>query len=406
MKRWTMLAVCLAAAVAAAPASARSPNVEAQPVAEPGGPALVPEVIWYDDVEGTTAHWTHADNTTATAHFHVDTYMAYAGHSWWCGGFAYDANGGYGNSWDDRLNLPPIDMSSLSYPVLSFAYRCHSEPSYDLTYVEAKQGGAFAQLNTGYDGSTSWTDLGQYGFDLGGCDNPLTARFRFVSDVAWSDEDGFYDSVGGAFMTDNVRVFDFYTSVTLFLDNVESGGLCTPSAPPAAGDYWHVVARACPAFSDPHCWWCGSDADTSLVPPNLANSLASPPVDLTSLSPGSTCTLRFYLHAEVPDHAGDSYTEEITTDGGATWLTVGVWWGDFAQCDGWGVHGLEGVDVPLPGTTFRFRLTFYTDGDGCGPGAAGGAGIMLDDVWLEATAHDGIDCSGSSWGSIKALFLR
>ena len=62
----------------------------------------------YDNIEsGNINGWTHGDYTATTvAHFHVDTYMAYAGtYSWWCGNFAYDADGGYANSWTDFLKV-------------------------------------------------------------------------------------------------------------------------------------------------------------------------------------------------------------------------------------------------------------------------------------------------------------
>ena len=136
--------------------------------------------------------WTHGDFTaTATPHFHVDTYMAYAGlYSWWCGTFDYDADGGYGNSWDDRLAIPELDLTGSTYPILTFAYRYDSEPAYDFTYVQAESGGVYVNLNNGYDGVAPWTDIGIYGFVLAAYDNPLHARFRFVSDGAWPDEDG------------------------------------------------------------------------------------------------------------------------------------------------------------------------------------------------------------------------
>jgi hypothetical protein len=83
---------------------------------------------------------------------------------------------------------------------------------------------------------------------------------------------------------------------------------------------------------------------------------------------------------------------------------TGAWWGDFAQCDGWGTSGIAGVDISplLPGTSFQFKLTFYSTDNGCGPGAAGGAGIMLDDTWLEDWTGSPVE--ETSWGSIKAMY--
>ncbi len=360
-------------------------------------------ILFFDDMESGVGGWTSVDNTaTSTPHFHLDTFMAYEDtYSWWCGNFDYDADGGYGNSWDDCLILPPLDLTGATYPILTYAFRHDSETDHDYTYVQAELHGAYVNLYPGYHGKQPWTDIGLYGFDLAPYDNPLEARFRFVSDAAGSDEDGDYLSVGGGFMCDNVKVFDYFRGHVYFYDDGESGGLCVPGIPGSAGDWWHIIDRACPAYSDPHSWWCGGDADTSLIPPNLNNSLISPAVSVVG---SVTCTLRMLLHAEVPAVDSDYWTEEITVDGGANWVMTGAWWGDFGQCDGWAISGIEGVDISpyLPGTLFQFKLTFCSTDNGCGPGAAGGAGIMLDDIWLEDWTGSPVE--EKSWGSIKAMY--
>ncbi len=361
-----------------------------------------PVILFFDDMEAGTAGWTSVDNTaTSVPHFHLDAYMAFAGQSWWCGSFDYDADGGYGNSWDDRLVIPTVDLTGATYPILTYAFRHDSEAGYDYTYVQAESLGVYVDLNRGYDGTQPWTDIGIYGFILQTYDNPLNARFRFLSDGAWSDQDGLYASVGGGFACDNVKVFDYFGGYVYFYDDGESGGLCVPGIPATSGDWWHIIDRCCPAYSDPHSWWCGDDADTSLTPPNLNNSLISPAVSVVG---SVTCTLRFLLHAEVPTVDNDYWTEEVTVDGGANWVMTGAWWGDFGQCDGWGTSGIAGVDISslLPGTAFQFKLTFYSTDNGCGPGSAGGAGIMLDDTWLEDWTGSAVE--EKSWGSIKAMY--
>jgi hypothetical protein len=362
-----------------------------------------PVVLYFDDMEGGTAGWTSVDNTaTAATHFHLDTYMAYEGtYSWWCGTFDYDTDGGYGNSWDDRLTIPTLDLSGATYPILTYAFRHDSETGYDYTYVQAESLGVYVDLNRGYDGTQPWTDIGLYGFILQTYDNPLNARFRFLSDGAWSDEDGLYASVGGGFACDMVKVFDYYGGYVYFYDDGESGGLCVPGIPATSGDFWHIIDRCCPAYSDPHSWWCGDDADTTLIPANLNNSLISPAISIVG---SATCTLRFLLHAEVPTVDNDYWTEHVSVDGGGTWVQTGAWWGDFGQCDGWGTSGIGGTDISLllPGTMFQFKLTFYSTDNGCGPGAAGGAGIMLDDTWLEDWTGSAVE--ETSWGSIKAMY--
>lgn len=403
------LSICavigIALVLCAASAAARSPE-SATPFHTGPNPTSRATIIWLDDMESGTNGWTTVDHTVgAQPHFHVDTYMVnYGSYHYWCGTLAFDADGGYGNAWDDRLGIPPTDVTAAYYPVLTFAYRYDSEAAYDFTFVQAESTGVWKNLNPGYTGtSVGWQDLGTYGFVLGAYDNPLVARFRFISDGAYSDEDGYYASVGGAFMVDNIKVFDFYGGAEYFFDNVEDGvGLCTPSVPGAVGDFWHIIDRMCPASSDPHSWWCGDDADTGLIPGGVDNSLITPQISLYALTGASACTLRYAMHMEVPTEDSDGVNEYISTDG-VTWYLTGAWWGDFEQCDGWATSGLDGVDVTpfLPADNLWYRFRFTTTDNGCGPGVAGGAGIMVDDLWVEATETP---VEQSSWGSIKAFY--
>jgi hypothetical protein len=43
----------------------------------------------------------------------------------------------------------------------------------------------------------------------------------------------------------------------------------------------------------------------------------------------------------------------------------------------------------------------HTTDNGCGPGAGGGAGLVLDDVYLEGYVSP---VEKSSWGRLKAMF--
>jgi hypothetical protein len=374
--------------------------------AEPDGNRYPNTLYWFDDVEGDQSGWVSDDlSAGATSHFHPDVYLAYEGdYSWWCGTFDYDVDGGYGNSWDDRLIIPEQDVGGATYPILTFAFRYDSEPGYDFTYVQAESMGAYVNLNRGYNGVGPWADLGDFGFVLSDYDNPFRARFRFVSDGAWSDEDGLYPSLGGAFMCDIVRVFDYYGGFVYFFDDVNDGvGLCEPEAPAAAGDYWHVIDRACPSYSPPHCWWCGDDADTSLIPPNLQDILYTP---LTDISTALTCTMHFAVHFAIPTVDNDYLSMYVTTDG-AAYYGLGGWWGDFGSCDGWGTTAYEdGFDIgqfnPPPYTYGGFAWVMYTTDNGCGPGAAGDAGAMIDNIWLEGVDESPV--KQASWGQIKSLF--
>jgi hypothetical protein len=356
-------------------------------------------VFWSDDMEGSVSGWSTVDNTAfVTPHFHVDTYMAFAGHSWWCGNFDYDVDGGYGNNWDDRLNIPATDWTGATYPLLEFECRYDSETDYDFTYVQAESSGVFVNLNRGYTDVKDWTIQDFY---LGNMDNPAVCRFRFVSDGGYSDEDGNWLSVGGGFMCDDVKIYDYTTGDVFFLDDVESGGLCTPATSGiVAGDYWHVVVDVCSSYSPTHSWWCGDDADTSLIPPNLNNSLITPIVDI---SDALTCTLRMAIHTEVPTVDNDVWINSVSIDGG-TWYSLGAWWGDFGSCNGWGSNGLNGepLDAFLPAATVQYKITFMTTDNGCGPGVAGGAGINVDDTRFEGVDESAVE--PKSWGAIKFLY--
>jgi len=351
--------------------------------------SLLRQVLFFDDMESGENRWTHVDNTAAqagTSHFHVDTYMAYQDdYSWWCGTFDYDVDGGYGNDWFDALLLPPTDVSGATYAVLTYAYRHDSEPGYDFTHLQAESVGVYVNMHS-YDGVAPWTDIGTYGYILDFYDNPVTLRFLFDSDPLWSDEDGLYLTNGGAFMVDNVKIYDYFSGYVYFYDDVESGGLCTPGTGAASGDWWHIIDRACPAYSGTHSWWCGDDADTSLVPPNLNNSLISPWVDVSGVT---VCTLKIAVHFAIPTVDND-YFEISATNNGEDYVGIVAHWGDFGTCYGWASGLLSGLDLAhpthglFPADSIRVRFTMYTTGNGCGPGAGGDAGIMIDDVSIES----------------------
>jgi len=397
----TLIVLVLCLGTAAAKLDVAVPAVQ---LLEPG---RYNTVFWFDDMEGDVSQYTTVDfYECMVSHFHVDTYMAYEGtHSWWCGTFDYDTDGGYGNGWDERLRLPSLDLSTATYPILTFAYRHDSEVGHDFTYVQAESLGVFVNLNYGYDGAQPWQDIGVYGYVLASYDNPLRARFRFISDGAWSDEDGLYLSVGGAFICDIIRVFDYYGGYIYFYDDVESGGLCMPNLPLYGGDYWHLLDDPNPALSDPHSWWCGDPATIppGLVPPNTWNGLYSPVVDLSC---ATSCTVHFAAHFAIPI-ADEDYCAYYGTCDGTNYYGMGAYWGDMGLT-GWSTAAYNtGFDVgqfcagPLVDVA-GFLWVMRTTCDGCGPSLAGPAGIMIDDVWMEGESCSPAEKMG--WGRIKAMY--
>jgi hypothetical protein len=399
MKKLFIVLAILALVVGAASASKRV----ATPMTQPEQKSRANVVGWFDDMEGDLSGYFTADLTAgAVSHWQVSDYMAYEGtYSWWCGNFDYDANGGYGNSWDDRLDIPEIDMTGMVMPVLTYAFRNDTELTYDFSYVQAESAGSYVSLNRGYDGRMGWSDIGVFGFLMGAYDNPLHARFRFVSDGAWSDEDG-NDTIGGAFAVDIVRVFDYATATDVFFDDVESGGLCVPSVPAAAGDWWHPITRLCPAYSDPTSWWCGDDADTSLVPPMLSNALFTPVADITG---AWACTLTGAFHFAIPTIDNDYVAFYSGIDGGG-YYGIASYWGDFGTCNGWAFgialdYGQVGVP---PFTTVESVFVMNTTENGCGPAGGGDAGFMIDDLTFWINYDEPVPVHETSWSNIKRMY--
>jgi len=368
-----------------------------------------------DDMESGEGDWTHGDFTAgAIPHFHRSTFLPYEGtYSWWCGTLDYDEpgedEGGYGNDWVDYLVVPDLDLDGLgsAYPIMTFAYRFDLEPDYDYAWIEAESLGVYTNLNRGYTGSSSgWQDYGIFGFLLGDYDQaPFSARFHVRSDGGYSDEDGNYDSDGGAFHCDNVKVFEYGVGTTYFLDDAEDDlpDVCVPGVQTPAGDFWHIQDRACKAASGTHAWWCGDDADTSVVPPNLRNWLMTPYVEVGG---AVSCTLSFLYTWACPTTDG-GWKEQVTLDGGSNWYLTGWWFGDQGSL-GYGPCVIFITTTPcIPdlaasGSMAAFRLIMETGTTPYGPGVNGDAGITLDDTWFFGKYDTPVQ--RSTWGQIKSFF--
>lgn len=386
-------------------ATARGPQ-EVTSVVPYNGAQSRADVVWFDDLESGAVGWTHGDDSAQPYYWHIDSYMAFAGNSWWCGSAAITADGGYGNLWKQYLTSSYIDWTGYSYPVVSFEYRIDAEYNYDFGYVQAESAGVFTNLNRGFTGTIGW---GATGFYLGLMDNPAKIRFFFESDGSYSDADGNYSSVGGAFAVDDVLVFDVNTSTVFFTDDADANVNLVPGVPAAGGDFWALDSNNCQAYSDPHVWTC-TDPDTTAVPPGLVNWLQTPIVDVTSYAPGTPCTLYSVFQFFMPAVMGGGWQEYSTSDGGATWTMVGNWYGD--QCGyGYGPcsHFLFGIPVVWAGNEgtgqVGVRWVMQTDAAGnfSDPACAYySAGITIDNVQFEM--YPGVAVENSSWGKIKSLY--
>ncbi|MBM3307494.1 MAG: hypothetical protein FJY74_04130 [Candidatus Eisenbacteria bacterium] len=376
---------------------------------------VIPKTFFFDDVESGVNGWTHGDWTAVGGgpKWHVDTYMAFAGSSWWCGTFAYDADGGYGNNWFEFLTVPATAIPGGAYGVWTFCYRYDTEPGYDYFNVQAKKGGSYVTLEA-FDGYGAWVDIGLYGYEINNpldpLDLPFQGRFLFTSDGAWSDADGLWLTVGGACAVDNIKVFDFYGSDVYFYDDVESGGLCVPGQAGAAGDYWHIRYDLCSSWSRPHSWQCVNSADTTFLPPLMQNWLDSPWIDV---SYAVEAKFSAKGHFEIPGYYGD-YWYVWATFNGIDYYTLWANYGDFGACSGWStsynngktLHTLAGWPANPEGRQVQIEIAMYTDAAGTDiPSVGGTIGICFDDLTVSGTWEEPPNpVSEQSWGRIKAQY--
>lgn len=175
------------------------------------------------------------ENYAAPSFWHIDTYRAYSGHSWWCGVSTapyswtalYGSSSrppGYGNGWREYLQHAFDLRAATGTVTFSYQYRCHLENGYDFAFVEVSSNGGYSwvQLKS-YTGPVSSQQVkwASNSVDLSGYKgSEVLVRFRVFSDDIVSDEDGGFNS-DGAFFVDNIRLTD--GSGTLFYDDIESG---------------------------------------------------------------------------------------------------------------------------------------------------------------------------------------
>jgi hypothetical protein len=120
--------------------------------------------------------------------------------------WANTTGSGYGNNWNVKASRG-FNYSGSGSVSLQYQYTYSNEPSYDFAYTEVTSGGTTTAVAT-YNGTGSGSaniDITPY-LSAG----PYTISFHFISDGAWSDEDGggtgFTGTTNGAFTVDNVSV--------------------------------------------------------------------------------------------------------------------------------------------------------------------------------------------------------
>ncbi len=218
--------------------------------------------------------YTHVDLTTQLAtFFHVADGVELDGgdngnlnplsglRSMWCGVDAstaapycsYAALPGYGNGWKQRLESDPVAGDSLS---ISYKVFWDSEEEYDYTRVEytfddGETWLEFPLTDGGVGKPNAYDSLGTAPFitenftvNSPGASS-VRVRFAFISDGAWSDEDGLWDT-DGAILIDDIVVSTWSGGSAAF-SNVEdfesapvgghTAGIWTGNVEPGFGDF-------------------------------------------------------------------------------------------------------------------------------------------------------------------------
>jgi hypothetical protein len=227
-------------------------------------------LVWYDFEQMNWQGWTQVDNTAQVDTFsHVDDFSGLGGgeygglvpiegtKSMWCGARDWDHQivgcpgsfeylcawvcaPGYGNGWNQMLQSDAIPFQGL----LTFSYHGYfdSEPDYDQTFVE-------------YDaGAGNWVEIAMYDgvidtiaiHELLLSQAATKLRFHFISDGAWSDQDGLW-CTDGAFIVDSLVVADI--GGTIDFETFETYSVCIRDTRGAGGLWWGNVEDPFGAYS-------------------------------------------------------------------------------------------------------------------------------------------------------------
>ncbi len=241
------------------------------------------DIVYFDFEQMNWQGWTREDMTVPIDTFwHVEDYVEpeLAGlpgpleglKSGWCGAppgpYEYmchwvDAPG-YGNSWNESFVTDPVYFDGL----LRFSYRGYfdSEPDHDKTYIEYDSGNGNWVVIAEYDGIVDTAAV----HELFLSQAATKLRIHFISDGAWSDEDGLWSS-DGAVHVDSLLIEDAmglidYEDFEAAADGAHGSGIWHAEPQEAFGSYarlWSNLADKDPCndnyttqitFFDPYPW--------------------------------------------------------------------------------------------------------------------------------------------------------
>ncbi len=168
--------------------------------------------------------WTSLDLTAQIdTFFHIDDFAGLGGgesgflvplegnQSFWCGQRPttgapfcnYATLPGYGNNWSQRLES--VAFATTGDVTLSYHILYETEPGYDEVFVEYLTKSGNWQTEKQFSGYRDSVETIIVPADS--LDGEIRLRFRFVSDGAWSDEDGMWPT-DGAVIVDSITVSD------------------------------------------------------------------------------------------------------------------------------------------------------------------------------------------------------
>ncbi len=272
-------------------------------------------IVWFDFEQMDWQGWISLDNTAQVdTFFHVDDFAGLGGGSFgrlvalegtkslWCGTPPGDSfylcswynAPGYGNTWNQICYSDAIPFTGIL--TWSFKGSFDSEPGYDYTYVE-------------YDaGDNNWVEINAYDDVLPDtvCVHQLLLaqaatklRYHFVSDGAWSDQDGLYDT-DGACIIDSITITDAggpidYEDFESYADGARGTlGIWHCTIEDAFGDYVGLMNNL--VDKDP----CGDNFGTQII---FFNGSPYPSADYPGLFDTPFCTGPGGLEAPCQDQA-------------------------------------------------------------------------------------------------------
>jgi hypothetical protein len=286
-------------------------------------------IVFNHDLEtfvspGNEGGWTHVDQSAQPTAWNIASLYGCGSNVFWCGlvdsSWTGDPNRrGYANSWEQILgNFANLSGAPSPYTI-SFKVRMNVEAQFDRGYVEVlhpTESWMGLAILTGVVNDGGGTLCNTYTVTIpdsvATASTPLHFRFRFVSDIIGSSEDGLYPA-GEGWAIDDVTVKGGVFDVRFF-DDMEAGlGTWTRSIFPSVGDYWRIVANPATqqvCTTNTSKVWDVTNNVTGALLPRLDDKLLSPAV---AVNQSDQVFLFFDVYRDLPFDACFYYAVSFRT---------------------------------------------------------------------------------------------